>query len=119
MSDEKTHLYQEADFMRFLATDYKGKLSGKPLSPKVISDNIGRLKRIQRVLELQIEFATSSEERFNHLKKTIKERDSDLRQTPSKNKYGYGGYIYAAHLYYLYLNQSPYNLRKSVRNQKT
>lgn len=96
----RSNLKLEAEFINYLATEYRGRFSGKPLNTKVISDTLGRIRRLQSVFNIKIENYTKNNESFTKLCQIIKSRDNSLREIPTKNKYGYGRYVYAARLYF-------------------
>lgn len=99
MSPKSKILFEE-EFICFLSKTYKGRFSGRPLAPKVVSDTLGRIRRIQYTLNIRVEHFTKDFESFESLSYIIKEKDKLLREFPTNNKYGYGRYIYAARLYY-------------------
>ena len=94
----------EKHFIDYLSNHFQGRVSGAPLTPKVISDSLGRIRRVQNILGVKIEKSTASEKIFAELIILIKEGDSKLRELPTSNKYGYGRYVYAARLYFRFQN---------------
>ncbi len=96
----RSKLKLEIEFINYLATEYRGRFTGEPLTTKVISDTLGRICRLQSVFNIKIENYTKTNESFEKLCQLIKSKDNSLRKTPTKNKYGYGRYVYAARLYF-------------------
>ena len=90
----------ENDFINYLNQTYKSRSSGKPLTPKVISDSIGRLNRIEMILNIKITNYFNTPEQYNYLKEMIKEKNKELINSTTNYKYGYSKYIYCIRLYY-------------------
>ncbi len=99
MMDTKKIKFND-EFITYLSSEYTSSKSGYPLSPKVISDTLGRIKRVQRVLNINVDKFINTDEKFEQLCHMIKLKDSELRQMPTRHKYGYGRYMYAVRLYY-------------------
>jgi hypothetical protein len=97
---KRPNLKLETEFINYLATEYRGRISMQPLTAKVISDTLGRIRRIQSVFNIKIEHYTNTNEAFMKLHQMIKSTNNLLLETHSKNKYGHGKYVYAARLYF-------------------
>ena len=96
----KRKLENKSEFIEFLSKIYIAKKSGKNLTPKVISDTLGRINRLQEILDIKIEKYSSNAVKFEKLCELIKVKDSEIRTDVSNDIYGYGKYIYAARLYF-------------------
>jgi hypothetical protein len=98
----RRNLKDEVEFIDFLSKIYIVKKTGKSLTTKVISDTLGRINRLEKILNIKIEKYSNSLFKFKQLSELIKSKDTEIRNSVTHDKYGYGKYIYAARLYFKY-----------------
>ncbi len=96
----RSELKLENEFIQYLATKYRGRFTGEPLTTKVISDTIGRIRRLESVFNTKIENHTKNKDSFKKFCQLIKTKNNYVSKIPTTNKYGYSRYIYAARLYF-------------------
>ena len=105
-----------SDFNDFLSNRYKSMLTGEGLSSKVISDILGRLRRVEMILKLDIDSYVGDQKTFEMLCGMIKNNFDIIRKNHGKSMYGYNKYIYAARLYYKHkMNNEIFHYSKDGR----
>lgn len=88
------------EFIYFMTKVYKSKRTNLPLSTKVASDIVGRVTRIEKVLDIKYNNYFISDKKFKILCELIKERYNEIRLNQNTRKYGYHIYTYAVRMYY-------------------
>jgi hypothetical protein len=90
----------EADFKEYLESIYISRKSGAPLTPKVISDTLGRLNRIEALLNIRLIEKFNTHQKYSELVKLINDNKELISTSSTGYKYGHSKYVYCIRIYY-------------------
>lgn len=86
------------EFIKFLTTDFRSPKTLRPYSEKAAHDIISRLRRVEKILSVDIDEIVSVDRELNHVRKKVRDAASSLGATTT-NPYGYNDAMNALRRY--------------------